>query len=94
VKLISYRTKDHDSKAARYGVLLRAGVVDMRQCMENAPDSINDFVASASSDAGLMATIAARADGAVAVPLDQVELLPCIPRQLPRPRGRRRQQDC
>jgi acylpyruvate hydrolase len=80
VKLISYRAKNDDSKTARYGVLLPAGVVDMRQCMDKAPHSINDFVAAASSDAGLMASIAARAASAASVPLDQIELLPCIPR--------------
>ena len=78
MKLISYQTSD--SRLARYGVLLPAGVVDMRQCMDDAPDSINDFVAAASSQAGLMASIVARAAGAKAVPLDQVQLLPCIPR--------------
>ena len=78
MKLISYQSQD--SRQARYGVLLPDGMVDMRLCMDNAPDSINDFVAAASSQSGLMASIAARASGAEAVPLEQVQLLPCIPR--------------
>ena len=78
MKLISYQTSD--SRQARYGVLLPDGMVDMRLCMDNAPDSINDFVALASSRNSLMDSIAARAASAAAVPLDQVQLLPCIPR--------------
>ena len=78
MKLISYQTAD--SRVARYGVLLPDGMVDMRLCMDNAPDSINDFVAAASSQMGLMDSIAARAASAKAVPLEQVQLLPCIPR--------------
>lgn len=78
MKLISYQIPD--SRQARYGVLLPDGMVDMRLCMDNAPDSINDFVALASSQIGLMDSIAARAASARAVPLKQIELLPCIPR--------------
>ena len=78
MKLISYQTPD--SRMARYGVLLPDGMVDMRLCMDNAPDSINDFVALASSQIGLMDSIAARAANATAAPLEQVQLLPCIPR--------------
>ncbi len=78
MKLISYQTPD--SRQARYGALLPGGVVDMRQCMNDAPDGINDFIAAASSQPGLMASIAARSAGAQPVPLEQVELLPCIPR--------------
>jgi len=78
MKLISYQTPD--SRQARYGVLLPDGMVDMRLCMDNAPDSINDFVALACSRIGLMDSIAARASSARPVPLEQVRLLPCIPR--------------
>ena len=78
MKLISYQMPD--SRQARYGALLPDGLVDMRLCMDNAPDSINDFVALASSQIGLMDSIAARAASARAVPLEQIELLPCIPR--------------
>ena len=78
MRLISYQSPD--SRQARYGVLLPDGMVDMRLCMDNAPDSINDFVAAASSQIGLMDSIAARAASAKAVPLEQVQLLPCIPR--------------
>ncbi len=80
MKLISYQ---HDN-AVRYGVLLGNNVVDMRHCMNDAPASINDFVAvltdKASSQAGLMASIAARTASAAALPLARVQLLPCIPR--------------
>lgn len=76
MKLISYQ---HDN-AVRYGVLLTNGVVDMRHCMSDAPASINDFVGLASTQAGLMASISARAASAKALPLAQVQLLPCIPR--------------
>jgi acylpyruvate hydrolase len=80
VKLISYRTPRENPTMTRYGVLLTAGVVDMRHCMDGAPDSINDFVAAASSEPGLVTSVAARATKATAAPLDQIELLPCIPR--------------
>ena len=76
MKLISY-TQDH---ATRYGVLLDQGVVDMRHCMDKAPDSINDFFALASGNAALMASIAQRAASAQASPLSKVSLLPCVPR--------------
>ena len=60
MKLISY-TQD---KTTRYGVLLDQGVVDMRHCMDNAPESINDFFALASGNAALMSLIAQRAASA------------------------------
>jgi hypothetical protein len=47
MKLISYT---HDT-AIRYGVLLDQGVIDMRQCMDNAPTYINDFFAQACGNA-------------------------------------------
>jgi acylpyruvate hydrolase len=76
MKLISY-THEH---MTRYGVLLDQGVVDMRQCIDNAPASINDFFAQASGNAALMARIAQRAAAASPVALSQVSLLPCVPR--------------
>jgi 2-keto-4-pentenoate hydratase/2-oxohepta-3-ene-1,7-dioic acid hydratase in catechol pathway len=76
MKLISY-TQDN---ATRYGVLLGQTVVDMRHCMDKAPDSINDFFAQASGNPALMASIAQRAAKAESTPLDQVSLLPCVPR--------------
>ena len=78
MKLISYQSPD--SRVARYGVLLPDGMVEMRLCMDDAPDSINDFVALASSRIGLMDSIAARAASARPAPVEQVQLLPCIPR--------------
>jgi hypothetical protein len=45
MKLISY-TEDNTT---RYGVLLGQAVVDMRHCMDKAPDSIKDFFAQASA---------------------------------------------
>lgn len=75
MKLISYT---HD-KATRYGVLLDHGVVDMRQCLDNAPANINDFIALAHNNVALMAQIAQRATGAEVTMLDQARLLPCIP---------------
>lgn len=76
MKLISYT---HDN-ATRYGVLLNPGVIDMRHCMDNAPASINDFFAQATGNPALMASIAQRAAAATAIPLDQISLLPCVPR--------------
>jgi 2-keto-4-pentenoate hydratase/2-oxohepta-3-ene-1,7-dioic acid hydratase in catechol pathway len=76
MKIISYT---HDN-ATRYGVLSNQGVVDMRHCMDNAPASINDFLAQAHGRATLMARIAQRAASASALALDQVRLLPCVPR--------------
>ena len=54
MRLISYA----QNQATRYGVLQGQGVVDMRQCMDKAPDSINDFIAQASGNAALMADYA------------------------------------
>jgi len=76
MKIISYT---HDN-ATRYGVLSNQGVVDMRHCMDNAPASINDFLAQAHGRATLMARISQRAASASALALDQVRLLPCVPR--------------
>lgn len=76
MKFVSYM---HDT-FIRYGVLLHQGVVDMRDCMEVAPETINDFVAQACGNTDLMDSIARRAASATAVPLDQISLLPCVPR--------------
>ena len=80
MKLISYRLMRHLSGRDCYGVLRDGAVVDMRLCMDDAPDSINEFVAAASSRTGLMASVAVRAVSAAGVPLEQIQLLPCIPR--------------
>ena len=74
MKLISYQQQG----AVRYGVLLGDKVVDMRSCMDGAPDSINDFAALAAR-LGLLAQVASRAATQSATPLSQVELLPCVP---------------
>lgn len=76
MKLISYR----DHEGVRYGVLVAQGVVDIRHCMDNAPDSINDFFAQANGNKTLMASIAHRAKAADPLSLDEVTLLPCVPR--------------
>jgi 2-keto-4-pentenoate hydratase/2-oxohepta-3-ene-1,7-dioic acid hydratase in catechol pathway len=74
MKLVSYKQQG----AVRYGVLLADKVVDMRLCLDQAPDSINDFAALATKP-GLLAQIQARAATQTATPLSQVELLPCVP---------------
>lgn len=80
MKLISYRHEGAD----RYGVLTASGVVDMRLCMDAAPATINEFVAVVSAQAGgqtgALAAIASRAEVQAALPLPQVDLLPCVPR--------------
>jgi len=76
MKLISYT---HEA-ATRYVVLLDQGVVDMRHCMDNAPAHLNDFFAQAHGNAALMTSIAQRAAAAPCLALDQVSLLPCVPR--------------
>jgi 2-keto-4-pentenoate hydratase/2-oxohepta-3-ene-1,7-dioic acid hydratase in catechol pathway len=74
MKLVSYKQQG----AVRYGVLLADKVVDMRLCLDQAPDSINDFAALATKP-GLLVQIQARAATQTATPLSQVELLPCVP---------------
>ena len=76
MKLISYA---HDN-APRYGVLVGQAVVDMRHCMDKAPNCINEFFAQASGNPALMTSIAEHAANAAPTPLDQVSLLPCVPR--------------
>ena len=76
MKLISYA---HDN-ATRYGVLVGQAVVDMRHCMDKAPNCINEFFAQASGNPALMTSIAEHAANAAPTPLDQVSLLPCVPR--------------
>ena len=76
MKLISYTHQE----VVRYGVLVAQGVADMRHCMDNAPASINDFFAHAHGNKTLMASIAQRAESAQHLSLDQVNLLPCVPR--------------
>ena len=75
MKLVSYRLQNSN----RYGVLRDGQVVDMRLCLDDAPDSINDFAAMATTRPGLLAQVAARADGQAATHMGQLELLPCIP---------------
>ena len=60
MKLISYRNKAQQPHIDRYGVLLSAGVVDMVLCMDHAPASINDFVATACGDTALLAALGKR----------------------------------
>ncbi|NBQ85932.1 MAG: FAA hydrolase family protein [Betaproteobacteria bacterium] len=76
MKLISYEQE----KQTRYGVLQGTAVVDMRDCMDAAPPTINEFAGLAGTTPGLIAQVAARAAGAKATPLDRVQLLPCVPR--------------
>ncbi|MES2415902.1 MAG: fumarylacetoacetate hydrolase family protein [Pseudomonadota bacterium] len=76
MKLISYAYQN----AVRYGLLLDAGVVDLRPCLDGAPESINDFIALVSDRPGLLAQAQAAAATRQAVPLESVQLLPCIPR--------------
>ncbi|WP_090131481.1 fumarylacetoacetate hydrolase family protein [Limnohabitans sp. Rim11] len=76
MKLISYTHQE----VVRYGVLVAQGVADMRHCMDNAPASINDFFAHVHSNKTLIASIAQRAESAPHLSLDQVNLLPCVPR--------------
>ena len=66
MKLISYL---HDG-VTRYGVLTPGGVADMRDCMDAAPATINEFAGLAGTTPGLLAQVAARAAAAPAVPLD------------------------
>ena len=76
MRLISYQHQG----ATRYGVLTSSGVVDMRHCVDGAPATINDFVALASAQVGLLASVAARAASLPATPMAEVALLPCVPR--------------
>jgi acylpyruvate hydrolase len=80
MKIISYT---HDG-ATRYGVLLPQGVVDMRQCLDQAPATINEFIGqhctAAGGQAAALAALAARAEKGTPVPLSAVTLLPCVPR--------------
>ncbi|MFZ9335149.1 MAG: fumarylacetoacetate hydrolase family protein [Burkholderiaceae bacterium] len=76
MKLISYL---HEGQV-RYGVLTASGVADMRDCIDSAPATINDFAGLAGTTPGVLAAVAARAAQARTLPLDQVQLLPCVPR--------------
>lgn len=82
MKIISYQVKKStqgEVPVNHYGVLTDTGVVDMAQCLPQAPASINDFFAMASVDKGMLADIQARAAGLQATPLKDVKLLPCVP---------------
>ena len=79
MKLISY---EH-TQQTRYGVLQGTTVVDMRDCMDAAPATINEFAGLAGTNPALLAQVAARAASAASAkgtPLDRVRLLPCVPR--------------
>ena len=76
MKLISYL---HDGQV-RYGVLTASGVADMRDCIDSAPATINDFAGLAGTTPGVLAAVAARAAQARSLPLDKAQLLPCVPR--------------
>lgn len=76
MRLISY--EQHGQ--TRYGVLVNEAVVDMRDCLDAAPASINEFAGLSGENPGLVAQVGARAAGARSTPLSQVRLLPCVPR--------------
>lgn len=75
MKLVSYL----DNGRARYGVVTGAGVADMARCMDAAPATLNEFAALAGADPGLLARVAARAAQTPQLPLDSLQLLPCVP---------------
>lgn len=76
MKLVSYL---HQGQA-RYGVITPSGVVDVRECMDAAPDSIHGFAALSGSDPQLIGRVAERAAQSRAVPMSSLHLLPCVPR--------------
>lgn len=76
MKLISYL--HHDK--VRYGVLQDQGVVDMRSCLDQAPEGISGFAELATLNKAVLSQVAARAKTQAAIPLEQVSLLPCVPR--------------
>ena len=76
MKLISYLHDNH----VRYGVLQGQGVVDMRLCLDPAPESISGFAELATGNKSLLDQVAERPRAQPALPLEQVSLLPCVPR--------------
>jgi acylpyruvate hydrolase len=76
MKLISYQYQ----QSIRYGVLLDHGVVDVRACLPDAPESINDFAAWVCDHPDWKKTLESRALSQSAIALDHIQRLPCVPR--------------
>ena len=76
MKLISFLR----DRRERYGVVTDAGVADMADCMDGAPATINEFAQRAGADPGLLQRVAARAAQVARVPMQGLQLLPCVPR--------------
>lgn len=76
MKLISYFYQN----AIRYGLVQDNGVVDISRCMQEAPPQFNEFIALASSNKDLLKNIQERAASCKATPMNEVTLLPCLPR--------------
>ena len=64
----------------RYGLLSSDGLRDMANCLDNAPPDINTFIAQAHAQPSLLKKVKSAAAVATVVDMNQVQLLPCVPR--------------
>jgi 2-keto-4-pentenoate hydratase/2-oxohepta-3-ene-1,7-dioic acid hydratase in catechol pathway len=78
MRLVSFLEQGHP----RYGVLVDGAVVDVDDCLQQAPATINEFIAFAVSTPGYLQQLAEASQhkGSLARPLGQLTLLPCVPR--------------
>ena len=76
MRLVSYQ----GSKGSCWGVVIEGGVVASDKLGNDLPASLQDLLADEKSWPGLIRELPARAAAAKAVPLAEVELLPCVPR--------------
>jgi 2-keto-4-pentenoate hydratase/2-oxohepta-3-ene-1,7-dioic acid hydratase in catechol pathway len=66
----------------RYGVLVDGAVVDVDDCLQQAPATINEFIAFAVNTPGSLQQLVevSQHKRSLARPLGQLTLLPCVPR--------------
>jgi Fumarylacetoacetate (FAA) hydrolase family len=76
MRLVSYKR----SKGDEWGVLLEGGVVPSARLGKDLPASLQDLLSDQQAWPGLVGDLPRRAAQAAPVALDDVTLLPCIPR--------------
>ena len=75
MRLISYKA----SGVAQWGLLDNAAVIPARLLDDSLPDSLLAFIAATDDAQARLSELQARATGAEALALSEVELLPCVP---------------
>ena len=75
MRLVSYRS----ARGPAWGVTVNGGVITSEQLGADLPRSLQGFLSASDSWPGWIRQMPARAAAATAVPIGDIELLPCVP---------------